>query len=142
MAPHPFDVVEVVTMQLVLSDETVLGVTAELGFRAADPYTVRAVFTGPHSTSTWLVGRELLAHGLLATQATPAGTGDVRIWRDDDPTYLLIALSGVEGEALLAAPAEPVERFVATTRQLVPFGSESTRMDPEISRLIAALLTA
>jgi hypothetical protein len=24
----------------------------------------------------------------------------------------------------------------------VPFGSESTRMDPEISRLIAALLTA
>ena len=89
MAVRPFDVVEVVTMQLVLSDASVLGVTAELGFRAADPYTVR-----------------------------------------------------VEGDALLAAPAEPVERFVTTTQQLVPFGSESTRMDPEISRLIAALLTA
>ena len=142
MAPRPFDVVEVVTMQLVLSDATVLGVTAELGFRASDPYTVRAAFTGPHSMSTWLVGRELLAQGLESTQESPAGTGDVRVWRDADPTYVLISLSGVEGDALLAAPAAPVERFVATTQQLVPFGAESTRMDPEISRLIAALLTA
>ena len=69
MTARPFDVVEVVTMQLVLSDATVLGVTAELGFRAADPYTVRAVFTGPHSMSTWLIGRELLAQGLLASQS-------------------------------------------------------------------------
>ena len=142
MAVRPFDVVEVVTMQLVLSDASVLGVTAELGFRAADPYTVRAVFTGPHSMSTWLIGRELLAQGVHATQDSPAGTGDVRVWRDDDPSYVLISLSGVEGDALLAAPAEPIERFVTTTQQLVPFGSESTRMDPEISRLIAALLTA
>ena len=142
MTPRSFDVVEVVMMQLVLSDATVLGVTAELGFRASDPYTVRAVFTGPHSVSTWLVGRELLAQGLLANQVAPAGTGDVRVWRDDDPTYVLISLSGVEGDALLASPAEPLERFVATTRQLVPFGTESTRMDPEISRVIAALLTA
>ena len=142
MTPRSFDVVEVVMMQLVLSDATVLGVTAELGFRASDPYTVRAVFTGPHSVSTWLVGRELLAQGLLANQVAPAGTGDVRVWRDDDPTYVLISLSGVEGDALLASPAEPLERIVATTRQLVPFGTESTRMDPEISRVIAALLTA
>jgi len=142
MALRQADVVEVVTMQLVLSDATVLGVTAELCFRAADPYTVRAVFTGPHSMSTWLIGRELLAQGLVASQAFPAGTGDVRVWRDDDPTFVLISLSGVEGDALLAAPAEPVERFIATTQQLVPFGTESTRMDPEISRLIAALLTA
>ena len=76
------------------------------------------------------------------TQEAPAGTGDVRVWRDDDPSYVLISLSGVEGDALLAAPSEPVERFVTTTQQMVPFGSESTRMDPEISRLIAALLTA
>jgi hypothetical protein len=142
MAARQSDVVEVVTMQLVLSDATVLSVTAELSFRAIDPYTVRASFTGPHSKSTWLIGRELLAQGLVASQAFPAGTGDVRVWRDDDPAFVLISLSGVEGDALLAAPAEPVERFVATTQQLVPFGTESSRMDPEISRLIAALLTA
>ena len=142
MAARQSDVVEVVTMQLVLSDATVLSVTAELSFRAIDPYTVRASFTGPHSKSTWLIGRELLAQGLVASQAFPAGTGDVRVWRDDDPAFVLISLSGVEGDALLAAPAEPVERFIATTQQLVPFGTESSRMDPEISRLIAALLTA
>ena len=92
MAARQSDVVEVVTMQLVLSDATVLSVTAELSFRAIDPYTVRASFTGPHSKSTWLIGRELLAQGLVASQAFPAGTGDVRVWRDDDPAFVLISL--------------------------------------------------
>jgi hypothetical protein len=100
------------------------------------------VFTGTHSSSTWLIGRELLAHGLLADSASPAGTGDVRIWRDEDPGYLLVALSGVEGDALLAGPADPFVRFVATTVSLVPFGSEGPHMEDEISRLIVTLLDA
>src|SRR5690606_9275291 len=95
------DVCEVVAMHLVLSDASVLPITAELTFDAADPYTVRIAFTGAHSTSTWLIGRELIAHGVLADSASPAGTGDVRIWRDEDPAYLLVSLSGVEGDALL-----------------------------------------
>src|SRR5690554_1883538 len=98
------DVSHVVTMQLVLSDACVLPVTAELTFNASDPYTVQAVFTGPHSSSTWLIGRELLAHGLFASHTEPAGGGDVQVWRDEEPEYVLISLSGVEGTALLAAP--------------------------------------
>ena len=142
MAKTLRDVCEVVPMHLVLSDASVLPITAELSFEAGDPYTVRIVFTGSHSTSTWLIGRELLAHGLFADAAVPAGTGDVRIWRDEDPTYLLVALSGVEGDALLAGPADPFVRFVDATVRLVPFGGEGLRMEDEISRLIVTLLDA
>ena len=129
-------------MHLVLSDASVLPISAELSFDAADPYTVHISFMGERSTSTWLIGRELMAHGILADAAAPAGTGDVRIWRDQDPTYLLIALSGVEGDALLAGPAEPFAHFLAATVDLVPFGTEGTRMEDEISRLIVTLLDA
>ena len=129
-------------MHLVLSDATVLPIRAELAFDAADPYTVRIEFAGDQSTSTWLIGRELIAHGILADAASPAGTGDVRIWRDLDPTYLLIALNGVEGDALLAGPVEPFAHFLDATLELVPFGAEGPRMEAEISRLIVSLLDA
>ena len=101
-----------------------------------------ACSTGGQSSSTWLLGRELLAQGMHASSEEPAGTGDVQIWRDEDPDYTLISLSGVEGSALLAAPTEPVLRFLAATESLVPLGAESDRMEGEISALIAALLTA
>lgn len=133
---------EVVAMHLVLSDASVLPIRTELVFDPADPYTVHLDFTGPHSSCTWLIGRELIAHGILADGSSPAGTGDVRIWRDDDPTFLLFALSGVEGDALLAGPAEAFARFISATTQVVPFGSESSRMEEEISRLIVSLLDA
>src|SRR5450756_1642705 len=101
------DVREVVAMHLVLSDASVLPIRARLTFEVGDPYTVRIEFSGTHSNCTWLIGRELIAQGVLADPTAPAGTGDVRVWRDEDPTFLLLALSGVEGDALLAGPAEP-----------------------------------
>ena len=60
MTQSSYDVVEVVAMQLIGSDASVIPVTTELSFRTSDPYTVRAVFTGPHTMSTWLLGRELV----------------------------------------------------------------------------------
>jgi len=133
------DVVDVVTMQLVLSDATVLPVTTELGFSSGDPYTIRATFSGQSAMSTWLFGRELLQEGISATEDHPAGLGDVRIWRDEDPAYVLIALYGVEGEALLACPLDPLERFLATTATLVPLGHESDSIQDQITALIASL---
>jgi hypothetical protein len=50
-------------------------------------------------------------------------------------------LSGIEGNALLAAPAEPLQRFITATEALVPIGQESDRMESEVAALIAALLT-
>ncbi|MDO8107835.1 SsgA family sporulation/cell division regulator [Isoptericola sp. b441] len=142
MADSPHAVHDAVPMHLVLPDASVLPIRADLTFDPADPYTVRADFVGSHSTSTWLIGRELFAHGILADAASPAGTGDVRVWRDEDPTYLLISLSGVEGDALLAGPAEPFVQFISTSVKLVPFGQESSHMEDEISRLITSLLQA
>lgn len=142
MADTARPVREIAPMHLVLADASTLPVTAELSFTASDPYTVRIAFVGAHSTSTWLIGRELIAHGLIAEETAPAGTGDVRIWRDSDPTYLLIALSGVEGEALLAGAARPFMNFLAASVELVPFGAEGDRMEDEISRLIVSLLDA
>ncbi len=142
MTDSSYDVVEVVAMQLIGSDATVIPVSAELSFRTVDPYTVRAVFTGAHTMSTWLLGRELLALGVHAVADAPAGTGDVQVWRDDDPDYTLVSLSGVEGSALLAAPTEPLLRFLAATESLVPVGAESDKMEGEITAFIAALLTA
>jgi hypothetical protein len=142
MTHSSYDVVEVVAMQLIGSDASVIPVSAELSFRTSDPYTVRAVFTGPHTMSTWLIGRELLSMGMHASADAPAGSGDVQVWRDEDPDYALVSLSGVEGSALLAAPSEPIVRFLATTESLVPLGEESDRMETEISAFIAALLTA
>jgi Streptomyces sporulation and cell division protein, SsgA. len=133
------DVVDVLTMQLVLSDATVLPVTTELAFSADDPYTIRATFTGQSAMSTWLFGRELLQEGLRATEDSPAGLGDVRIWRDEDPRYVLINLYGVEGEALLACPVEPLERFLATTATLVPIGRESDTVAEQIAAFIETL---
>ena len=142
MTQQSYDVVEVVAMQLISSDASVIPVRTELSFRVSDPYTVRAIFSGPHSMSTWLLGRELLFQGLRAMSDAPAGTGDVQVWRDEDPDFTLVSLSGVEGSALLAAPTDPLEGFLARTEQLVPLGAESDRMESEISALIAALLTA
>ncbi|WP_372593416.1 SsgA family sporulation/cell division regulator [Actinotalea sp.] len=119
-----------------------LPIRADLAFDAADPYTVRVDFVGTHSTSTWLIGRELFAHGVLADANQPAGTGDVRIWRDDDPAYLLVSLSGVEGDALLAGPVDPFLAFLSASVRLVPFGSEGPHMEDEITRLISSLLDA
>jgi hypothetical protein len=133
---------EAVPMHLVLPDASVLPIRADLTFEPGDPYTVRVDFVGSHSTSTWLIGRELFAHGVLADAASPAGTGDVRIWRDEDPSYLLVALSGVEGDALLAGPVDPFVGFLSETVRLVPFGEESPLMEDEISRLITSLLQA
>ncbi|GEA84280.1 SsgA family sporulation/cell division regulator [Cellulomonas gelida] len=142
MTRSSYDVVEVFAMQLIGSDASVIPVSAELSFRTSDPYTVRAVFTGPHTMSTWLIGRELLSMGMHASSDAPAGSGDVQVWRDEDPDYALVSLSGVEGSALLAAPSEPIVRFLAGTEALVPLGAESDRMESEISAFIAALLTA
>ena len=142
MTMHGFDVVEEISVQLIGSDASVIPVSTQFAFRANDPYTVRAVFSGAQSVSTWLLGRELLADGLRAAADDPAGNGDVQVWRDEDPEYVLISLSGVEGNALLAAPTEPLLRFIARTEALVPIGTESERMQSEISALIAALLTA
>src|SRR5690349_25001828 len=100
MPSSTYDVVEVVAMQLIGSDASVIPVSTEFSFRTSDPYTVRAVFTGPHTMSTWLIGRALLSLGMHATADAPAGTGYVRVWRAEDADYTLVSRSGAQVSAL------------------------------------------
>jgi hypothetical protein len=141
MGKRMSDVCHVVTMQLVLADGTAQAVIGEFSYAVNDPYTVRAFFSAPNSASTWLIGRELLSTGLRSTISSPAGKGDVQVWRDEDPSYALMSLDGVEGNALLATPAIALERFLASTVALVPFGDEGALMDAELTDLIAMLFT-
>ncbi|QTE30490.1 SsgA family sporulation/cell division regulator [Pengzhenrongella sicca] len=143
MLPVPYDVTTAITTHLVLSDSLTEDVFVELGYHAADPYALNARFSqGDGPPSTWLLARDLFAQGLVATQAAPAGRGDVRIWRDEDPDYLLMTFRGVAGEALIAAPAEPIERFMEATRAIVPFGAESERIGAAVDAFVESLLTA
>jgi len=143
MLPGRYDATAVIATHLIISDTDTTDIVVELGYRASDPYAVRAQFSQDgNPTSTWLLARDLLAQGLVATEAAPAGMGSVSIWRDEDPDYVLVMLSGGDGEALLAAPAEPIERFVEATRALVPFGAESDLIDAAVNAFVASLLVA
>ena len=126
---------------LILSDSKTTDVSVELGYRAADPYAVQANFTANGSTAKWLLARDLFGQGLVATQDAGVGEGNVCIWRDEDPDYVLITLTGALGTALLAAPAEPIQKFVDATHTLVPFGSESDRVGAEVGPFVASILT-
>jgi len=143
MLPGRYDVTAVIATHLIISDTDTTDLVVELGYRTSDPYALHAQFSQDGiPTSSWLLARDLLAQGLIATETAPAGMGSVSIWRDEDPDYLLVMLSGSEGEALLAAPAEPVERFLQATRALVPFGAESDLIDASITDFVATLLAA
>ena len=136
-----YDVTAVIETHLVMSDSETAEVVVELGYRESDPYAVQAQFRQDGSaTSTWLLARDLLAQGLVATETSPAGMGCVSSWRDEDPDYLLLVLSGDGGEALIAAPVEPIERFMRATRELVPFGAESDLIDSAVNAFVSSLL--
>ena len=61
------DVCEVVPMHLVLSDASVLPITAELSFEAGDPYSVRIVFTPGHTAGHCSVILRLTERDVLLT---------------------------------------------------------------------------
>ena len=52
---------------------------------------------------------------------------------------MLNTLTGALGTALLAAPAEPIERLVDATHTLVPIGSESDRVGAEVGPFVASM---
>ncbi|MGV8965041.1 MAG: SsgA family sporulation/cell division regulator [Cellulomonas sp.] len=136
-----YDLTTLIHAHLILSDATTTDTEIELGFRASDPYVIDSDFTADGPTATWLLARELVMLGLVATQESPAGEGDVQVWRDEDPGYLLVSLTGTSGIALLAVPARQVQEFLDETRALVPIGTESSRVSAALDDFVAMLLT-
>lgn len=136
------DITKVIQAHLISSDTTTMDTCVELGYRSSDPFAVHAEFTGYGFTSNWVLARDLFGQGLMATQDSPAGEGDVLIWRDEDPAYVLMSLTGSLGTALLAAPAEPIEQFIDATRALVPVGAESVQVDAAVEAFVMSILTS
>ena len=135
---------------LVGPERTIVPLTAGLSYSSADPYAVRMAFDiGTDKPVEWILGRELLAAGLQASE----GLGDVRAWPsaascDPDvvaigggtgPAILNIAMSSPYGQAQFEVSAKAIEDFLQRTYQLVATGQESSYLDfdAELTELLS-----
>lgn len=106
-------------------------VEAELFFEPSDPYAVTMTFCTADQVVPWVLGRELLLHGL--TQ--PAGDGDVHVWPSLDPrgrTVVMLELDSPDGRALFQMPTSRLTDFLNYTLAVVPLGAESEHVDLDL----------
>lgn len=103
--------------------------TAQLLFRADDPYAVEAVFDlGGGEPVRWLFARDLLDEGLVH----PVGDGDVHVAPGQHPggaATVQLQLSSPGGVAVLEAYADDVLAFLEQVYAMVPPGQESLFLD-------------
>ncbi|GAA4811818.1 SsgA family sporulation/cell division regulator [Streptomyces ziwulingensis] len=95
-----------------------------------DPYAVRLSLGAPAAGPvTWVFARDLLTEGLRR----PAGTGDVLVFPRHGclPGTMRIVLRSDADAALIEIAVQEVTGFLASTRALVPTGSESRYVDIE-----------
>lgn len=131
------DVEAAVQLRLVVADADAVPLPVSLRYSAADPYAVRAVFSGDGMEVEWVFARDLLRTGL----ATPVGDGDVHVWPSwgTGRELLMISLTSPDGQAVLEAGASDVRDFLDRTAVVVPDGSESAYLD--LDAAVARLLT-
>jgi hypothetical protein len=131
------DVEAAVQLRLVVADADAVPLPVSLRYSAADPYAVRAVFSGDGMEVEWVFARDLLRTGL----ATPTGDGDVHVWPSwgTGRELLMISLTSPDGQAVLEAGASDVRDFLDRTAVVVPDGGESAYLD--LDAAVARLLT-
>ncbi|MFE2336661.1 SsgA family sporulation/cell division regulator [Streptomyces coelicoflavus] len=124
-------------LQLVVTADRSVPVSARFSYRTQDPYSVHVTFyvEGLPPVS-WVFARDLLADGAVR----PSGLGDVRIWpqRTEHSDSIWLELTSPHGRALLTMPAETMSPWLARIHILVPAGSEEAALDldGELSRLL------
>jgi hypothetical protein len=136
MQPH-VDVEAAVQLRLVVADADAVPLPVSLRYSSADPYAVRAVFSGDGMEVEWVFARDLLRSGL----AGPIGDGDVHVWPSwgTGRELVMISLTSPDGQAVLEAGAEDVRTFLDRTAAVVPDGEESLYLD--LDAAVARLLT-
>jgi len=131
------DVESSVQLRLVVADADAVPLPVSLRYSAADPYAVRAVFSGDGMEVEWVFARDLLRTGL----ASPVGDGDVHVWPSwgTGRELLMISLTSPDGQAVLEASATDVRSFLDRTAAVVPDGDESAHLDLDaaLARLLA-----
>ena len=134
--PLPTIVTTEMDLKLVLTAERSVSVLALMDYAAHEPFSVRATFRTSEGDVNWVFARELIAEGLRK----PAGDGDIAMWpsKTDGREVLCISLSSPSGQALMEAPRDSIEEFLARSYTVVPAGSESTLIDMDslIDRLL------
>jgi hypothetical protein len=111
-------------VEFVRPDGSVEPMNVDLHYRSDDPHAVTMLFHARDQESIWLVGRELLADGILS----PAGLGDVRL-RPGDGDLLVLELFTEDSHAVFHLSATELQRFLDSTYAAVPAGRETLDFD-------------
>ncbi|PWK81518.1 sporulation and cell division protein SsgA [Lentzea atacamensis] len=122
----------VTVVEFIRPDGTVEPMNVDLQYRSDDPHAVTLRFQARDQESTWLVGRELLADGLLS----PAGIGDVRL-RPGHGDVLVLELFTEDSHAVFHLSADDLQRFLDSTYAAVPAGREVVDFDLLLKDLLA-----
>ncbi|MET9595438.1 SsgA family sporulation/cell division regulator [Streptomyces sp. NPDC006516] len=110
------------------SEDRRVPLPSQLRYDPTDPYAVHLSLGAPMAGPVvWVFARELLAEGLRR----PAGVGDVLVFPRHRclPDTMRIVLRTRAGAALVELPASEVTRFLRTTGELVPPGTEGAYVD-------------
>ncbi|SDJ62382.1 Streptomyces sporulation and cell division protein, SsgA [Lentzea albidocapillata subsp. violacea] len=111
-------------VEFIRPDGSVEPMNVDFQYRSDDPHAVTLRFQARDQESTWLVGRELLADGLLS----PTGLGDVRL-RPGDGDVLVLELLTEDSHAVFHLSAAELQRFLDSTYAAVPAGREAIDFD-------------
>ncbi|MCP2241537.1 SsgA family sporulation/cell division regulator [Lentzea aerocolonigenes] len=122
----------VTVVEFVRPDGSIEPMNVDLQYRSDDPHAVTMRFQARDQESTWLVGRELLADGLLA----PTGLGDVRL-RPEGGDVLVLELFTEDSHAVFHMSAEELDRFLRSTYAAVPAGREVVDFELLLKNLLA-----
>ena len=112
-------------------DGTTAPVETELRYRADDPFAVTMNFHAGGAVATWIMGRDLLAEGLIA----PAGRGDVRV-RPHAGRVLLLELISDRHVTVFRVQAGTLRKFLDASYRLVPSGTEHFDADAFLSAVL------
>src|SRR5687767_12268791 len=103
------------TFELICSGTNAEQIDVDLRYRADEPFAVSLAFWSGVGESTWLVSRDLLAHGLTGA----SGIGDVQLRPHTDDT-LLLELGSEYSHMVFQVPADAMRAFLESTYDIVP----------------------
>ncbi|MGW1555756.1 SsgA family sporulation/cell division regulator [Streptomyces sp. NPDC002144] len=117
-------------VSLLLDDEWIQPVSADLIYDTMDPYAVCMAFhVAGDSVVCWVFARDLLIGG----RSRCTGEGDIRVWPSArgavNEVCVQLRPGGEAERVVLVASARAVEAFLHRALQAVPAGTETGHLD-------------
>jgi hypothetical protein len=130
MAQHTADhhkVTTATTEMILISDDSLPAVNAELRYYCDDPFAVQMLLSIDQSPAIcWTFGRELLMTGVLM----PAGIGDVQVYPTHDGVIIELRSGGAAARLLAHTP--DISAFTDRTLAVVQRESEMDHYNLDI----------